>query len=266
MKDDQKIEKKDVESLPSGVAISWGLGKQPQRGPKRELSINQIVEAAITIADKDGLSAVSMSRVASSLGFTTMSLYRYIPSKDDLLLLMQDAVCNIPFPDDSEEKNWRERMREYVKVTIGVFCDHPWYGDIPISGVPVTPYNLQLVDKALRAIRDLDLNDYEKLSIVLLLSGYARSCGLIMKDMNNALKSGKSPSSFSGLDYSHALKKLVTPERFPDLYPVVMSGAYTEENTEDNTVGDDFDFGLERILDGIEHYLDSKKKGNPHLK
>jgi AcrR family transcriptional regulator len=244
-------------SLPEGVAITWGLGKQPQRGPKRELSIDQIIKAAIEIADQDGLSALSMNRLATSLGFTTMSLYRYIPSKDDLLLLMQDTACEISF-SENEEMDWREKMREYVRLNISLLIKHPWFSDIPISGVPVTPNQLKLVDRALGCTRELPLNDYEKMSVVLLLSGYARSCGIILKDMDKALQSGKSPGAFTGLDYSSALKKLVTPEQFPNLYPVIMSGAYTEENEEENTVGNDFDFGLERILDGIEQFLSLK--------
>ncbi|MBS4175275.1 TetR/AcrR family transcriptional regulator [Bacillus sp. FJAT-49736] len=258
MKDKDKIDH-ELESLPSGIAISWGLGKQPQRGPKRELSIKQIVQAAIEIADKEGLSALSMNRVASSLGFTAMSLYRYVPSKDDLLLLMQDKVSDIPYPEEEQGLDWRERMRRYVKICIKVFQDHPWFGDIPITSVPITPNQLKIVDVALRTTRGLPLNDYEKMSIVLLLSGYSRWCGIIMKDMSMAIQAGKSPSEISGRDYSAALKKLITKERYPDLYPVLMSGAYTDEYVEENTVGDDFDFGLERILDGIEHYLTFKE-------
>jgi AcrR family transcriptional regulator len=252
---DHEVEDK----LPRGVALSWGVVKPPQRGPKRELSIKQIVEAAITIADRDGLSAVSMSRVAASLGFTTMSLYRYIPSKDDLLLLMQDAVCDFRIPTERDMTDWRESMREYVRASIGAFRDHPWFGDIPISGVPITPNQLQLVDWALRTARGLPLNDYEKMSIVLLLSSYARSSGMIQRDMDRALRAGASPGAFSGLDYAAALKQLVTSERYPDLHPVLMSGAYADENEAENTVGNDFDFGLERILDGVELYLTSKR-------
>ncbi|CAH2714680.1 HTH-type transcriptional repressor [Neobacillus rhizosphaerae] len=259
MKDKEKRDYK-LEDLPSGIAISWGLDKQPQRGPKRELSINQIVETAIEIADQEGLAALSMSRIASSLGFTTMSLYRYIPSKDDLLLLMQEKVSDIDYPTEESEADWREKMRQYVKICISVFQTHPWFGDIPITSVPLTPNQLKMVDIALRTTRNLPLNDYEKMSIVLLLSGYARWCGIIMKDMNTAIQAGKSPGAISGLDYSAALKKLVTRERYPDLYPVLMSGAYTEENEGENTLGDDFDFGLERIIDGIERYLLSKEK------
>lgn len=256
------MDKKINENLPKGIALSWGLVKQPQRGPKRELDLKQIVEAAINIADKDGLSAVSMSRVATSLGFTPMSLYRYVPSKDDLLLLMQDAVCDIPIPPEKKGADWRENMREYVKACIKVFRNHPWFGDIPISGVPMTPNNLQVVDWVLRDLRSLPLNDYEKMSIVLLLSSYARASGMLQRDMDRAIQSGTGQDEFSGRTYSAALKQLVTPERFPYLHKVVASGVYTEENTSENNVGDDFDFGLERILDGIEHYLASKKESD----
>ncbi|MEH7503431.1 TetR/AcrR family transcriptional regulator [Neobacillus drentensis] len=257
MKDNDKINH-ELDDLPSGIALSWGLGKQPQRGPKRELSIDQIVDAAIEIADKEGLAALSMSRVASSLGFTAMSLYRYIPSKDDLLLLMQEKVSDIDYQTEQPKADWREEMRQYVRICMNVFQVHPWFGDIPITSVPLTPNQLKLVDMALRTTRNLPLSDYEKMSIVLLLSGYARWCGMIMKDMSMAIQAGKKPSAISGLDYSTALKKLVTQERYPDLYPVLMSGAYTEENEGENTIGNDFDFGLERILDGIEHYILSK--------
>lgn len=253
------VDEKIYELLPQGVALSWGLVKQPQRGPKRELNVNQIVEAAIAIADEGGLTAVSMNRVATSLGFTPMSLYRYIPSKDDLLLLMQDAVCDIPLPPIKKEAGWRENIKEYFNACLKVFTDHPWFGDIPISGAPITPNNLQIVDWALGCIKELALNDFEKMGVILLISNYARGCGLIQRDMNLALQSGATEGTFSGRDYSAALKQLVTSERFPHLHPIIMSGVYTEENPEANDVGDDFDFGLELILDGIDSYLLSKK-------
>lgn len=245
--------------LPRGVALSWGLAKPPQRGPKRELSVKKIVDAAIVIADKDGLAAVSMSRVAESLGFTTMSLYRYIPGKDDLLLLMQDAVGDIPLPQMTEGARWRDGLGEFVRFNIDVFRKHPWFGDLPISGAPITPNTLRIVDWALGMMRGLPLDDFEKMSFVLLLSSYARACGIIQRDMDRALRAGASPGAFSGLDYTAALKRLVTPERFPNLHPVVMSGAYTGEQEDQNPIGDDFQFGLERILDGIDVYLSAKR-------
>ncbi|UVI28405.1 TetR/AcrR family transcriptional regulator [Paenibacillus spongiae] len=258
MQNDDRLDEV-INDLPHGVALSWGFVKQSTRGPKGELSIKQIVDAAIAIADKDGLSAVSMNRVAQSLGYSTMSLYRYITGKEDLLILMQDAACDIPIPPDNPDADWRENMREYVQATIQVFRKHPWMGDIPIPSIPTTPNNLQVIDWALRFMRDFPLNDYEKMSIILLLSSYARSSGIIQRDMDRAVQSGTSPETFSGFYYTAALKRLVKPERFPDLHPVVASGAYTGENESDNTVGNDFDFGLERILDGIASYLERKE-------
>ncbi len=225
------------------------------------MSIDLIVSKAIEIADQDGLAAVSMNRIASALGFTAMSLYRYIPSKDDLLILMQDAACDIPLPPERPPHEWRESMREYVLGTVAIFQKHPWYGDIPILGIPITPNNLRIVDWALRPLRDMPLDDFEKMSIVLLLSGYARNCGMLRRDIDRAVQAGSSEEAFSGINYSAALRTLVKPEQYPDLYPIVMSGVYSGEKEAENTVGDDLEFGLERMLDGIEQYLNRKMGG-----
>ncbi|GIP38165.1 TetR family transcriptional regulator [Paenibacillus sp. J31TS4] len=253
----------ELDSLPNGVKLSWGLGKQPKRGPKGELSVEQIVEAAVAIADREGLAAVSMSRVAGALGFTTMSLYRYLSSKEDLLVLMQDAASAVPIPPQREEADWRDEMREYVRETIRVFREHPWYGDLPITGVPVTPNVLRFVEWGLRTMREFPLSDYEKMSIILLLSSYARSCGIIEQDLGRLVREGGDPDSFSGLSYTAALRRLVDADRYPYLHPLVMSGVYTGEKEDENPVGDDMEFGLERILDGIQHYLDTKQGKEP---
>ncbi|WP_308637194.1 TetR/AcrR family transcriptional regulator [Paenibacillus silvisoli] len=246
-----------IQSLPEAVRLSWGIVKQPRRGPKGELSIAKIVDAAIAIADRDGLSAVSMSRVAGALGFTTMSLYRYMTSKEDLLLLMQDKVSDVPIPPESGQ-HWRDEMRAYVQACILVFREHPWFGDIPIKGIPIMPGTLRIIDWVLRIMRDFPLNEFEKMSFVLLLSSYARACGLIARDMALSMRAGNSEETFNGQSYTAAMKQLVTESGFPNLHPIVMSGAYTGEI--ESPIGDDLDFGLERILDGIEHYLETKRR------
>ena len=104
-------------ALPRAVAMSWGVAARPQRGPKREMSVERIVDSAIEIADTDGIGAVSMSAVASSLGYTTMSLYRYVTSKDELLVLMVDVASAISIPaEDSETFDWRSGMRGIVPL------------------------------------------------------------------------------------------------------------------------------------------------------
>jgi AcrR family transcriptional regulator len=241
-----------VESdLPSGVALAWGVAERPQRGPKRELSVERIVDASIAIADEEGLAAVSMAKVAASLGFTTMSLYRYVTSKDDLLMLMQDTVAADAIPGPSDELGWRDALRAWVVTQIAnVYMAHPWFGEIPVTSVPLTPNNLLVMDSALRAMRELPLTPQEKTSTVLLLSGYARAVGTITSGFARAVKAGSDAGTISGARYEAALRDLVTPERFPDLAPLVQSGEYTADGDDDT-----FEFGLERILDGLAAYI-----------
>lgn len=261
MQDEDRKDNEAMQNLPRGIALSWGLEKEPQRGPKRELSIRKIVDTAIQIADKDGLSAVSMNRVAASLGYTAMSLYRYIPSKEDLLLLMQDAVCDIPIPPEEKDEDWKTGMREYVQACIQILREHPWFFDIPITGEPYTPNILQIVEWGLRIMRHCPLSDHEKMSIVLLLNSYARSWGGIIRDIDKAVQAGSRSAAPSTSDIHNALKYLVTQEQFPQLYAMVKSGTYAGENESDDG-SNDFEFGLERILDGIEYYLNQRQAEN----
>lgn len=259
-KDDQwDNENEAIHALPHGVKLTWGYVKRQKRGPKGELSIKRIVDTAIEIADKDGLHALSMNRVAQSLGYSTMSLYRYITAKEDLLILMQEAACDIAIPAEQEEAEWRVSMRQFVHELVRVYRSHQWFVDVPIMGAPMTPNQLRFVDWMLRTMKNFPLNDGEKISVILLLTGYARSSAILQRDMDRMIGAGSSPEAFSGLPYTSALKQLVTPEQFPYLSGVVASGAYTGENGDVGTLDDDFDFGLERILDGIAAYLGQKK-------
>src|SRR5437773_485762 len=93
--------------LPPGIEAAWGLHRPPSRGPKPALSLDRIVRAAIGLADARGLDAVSMGRVAAALGAGTMALYRYVRTKDELLVLMVDAACSdTPAPRRPDE-SWR---------------------------------------------------------------------------------------------------------------------------------------------------------------
>ncbi|WP_188678483.1 TetR family transcriptional regulator [Subtercola lobariae] len=273
-------------SLPHAVALSWGIAERPERGPKRELSIERIVESAIDIADVEGLSAVSMSRVATSLGFTTMSLYRYVTSKDDLLLLMQDQALDMPIPPEAtgagqSDAGWRLQLREWVLLTRQTYLSHPWYAEIPVSGLLLTPMNLRLVDWGVRCLAPTGLSGSDKLAIVLLAGGYARSGG------------GGVPEFSGGSEFAVAVRELVTEERFPYLRPVILEGAGAAgvsgygsgdagagggSSDAGASVGgasgggagvgvgaaDSFEFGLERLLDGIEHYLGQTASQREH--
>ena len=111
MADDAELE------LPRGVALAWGVAADPQRGPKREMSVEKIVDAAVEIADAEGLGAVSMAAVAAKLGYTPMSLYRYVSAKDDLVMLMQESATGVPPHTLREATGWRDRLRAIFSQT-----------------------------------------------------------------------------------------------------------------------------------------------------
>ena len=250
--------------LPRGVALAWGVATHPQRGPKRELSIERIVEAATEIADAEGLAAVSMSRVAASLGFTTMSLYRYVTSKDDLILLMQEGSLIPPVPDETIQRGWRDGITAWVLAIRGTYRAHPWLVDIPISGAPITPNNLLMVDWFLREVRELPLSDGEKMSALLLVTSYARATSAQERDLDAAAAAANDPADVTGASFFEALLELVTAERFPYLSPLLAAGGYVSDPSDTDAFGDeDFQFGLQRILDGIEYHIGRVEAGVP---
>ena len=225
--------------LPHAVAIAWGVAELPQRGPKRELSTERIVEAAIRIADADGLDAVSMGRVATALGFTPMSLYRYVTGKDDLLLLMVDTASEIP--DQPAEGDWRTLLRTWATSVRAGYQRHPWLASMPPSATPTTPNRLAILDGALGAMDELGLPDESKVSIALLLMGYIGLFG----------EAGHETRIDEGMRV--ALRELVTVDRFPHLADAVQAGILDEPLASTDRA---FFFGLNRLLDGLQAWVD----------
>ena len=94
--------------LPDAIAAAWGVRERPHKGPKPALSLPRIVEAAVRVADADGLDAVSMGRVASELGAAPMSLYRHVSGKEELLDLIEYIETNpVKAGLVGEKEQWR---------------------------------------------------------------------------------------------------------------------------------------------------------------
>jgi len=240
-------EKMPEPELPRGVALAWGVAASPQRGPKLEMSIESIVDAAVAIADTGGLGAVSMSSVAAALGFTPMSLYRYISAKDDLVLLMQERGIGAPPDSIRQAETWREGLRLWAAEQTGMYIDHPWILDIPIQGTPQTPNNLAWLDAALEAMRDVPVDYDTKTACVLAVIAQVRFEGVVVRGYVEA--SNGDPEQLDR-DAVEVLQQLVTPAEFPLVHAALVEGAFSPVPG-----GNPFGFGLERVLDGIEAFL-----------
>jgi AcrR family transcriptional regulator len=238
--------------LPRGVALAWGVAANPQRGPKREMSIERIVEAAVEIADARGIGAVSMAAVANSLGFTPMSLYRYVTAKDDLVLLMQEAGIGVP-PEtvlEAAADGWRAALERYADEMAMMYQRHPWLLDIAIEATPTTPNNLAWLDTALEVMAPLPLSDDDKVSIVLALIAQVRWQAHIYRGYDAAATRAGSDTETLDWQAVAALEVLVTEEQFPRVHAALHAGVFSPQST-----GDPFAVGRALVLDGVEALL-----------
>ena len=234
--------------LPRGIALAWGVAANPQRGPKREMSVERIVEAAVDIADAEGLGAVSMAAVAARLGFTPMSLYRYVTAKEDLILLMQEEATGAPSEATRTAGGWRERLEALYREQLQHYLTHPWVLDIPISGVPATPNSAAWMDAGLSALAETDLTYTERLAVMLLVTGTAHWAGTILAGYARVERERGVDGQAISRSEDAMFRTLITADAYPELRAAIEAGAFLDES-------DPFSFALARGLEGVSDYI-----------
>lgn len=232
--------------LPRGIALAWGVAANPQRGPKREMSVEKIVDAAIELADAEGLGAVSMSAVASRLGFTPMSLYRYVTAKDELTLLMQETALGAPPDDIGAGSTWRDRLAAYHDVLQAAYLAHPWVLDLPMATMTMTPNSAAWLDAGIAALAGTPLDDDAAFAVALMISGHARAAAAVAAEERPGVDVGDAAAA--------VLHELVTADAYPYLRRAIDAGVLTADT-------DPFRFGLERMLDGVGAHISAVEAG-----
>jgi len=249
---DESVSESGDLQIPHGIALAWGVAANPQRGPKREMSVERIVDAAIEIADEGGLAAVSMSAVAGRLGFTPMSLYRYVTAKDDLVLLMVEQATGVPPEAVAEADGWRNGLIAFAAGNAQVFADHPWVLDVPIEGTPMTPNSMAWLDSALLAMRGTPLDYEEKVAATLAVMAQVRFEGTATRGSRSAAAAAGADPRALDARAGAMLEHLISPDAFPEVHAAMLAGVFRpgEPNP--------FAFGLDRVLDGIGAYIAAK--------
>ncbi len=244
----------EATELPRGIALAWGVAANPQRGPKREMSVERIVDAAVELADADGIGAVSMAAVAARLGFTPMSLYRYVSAKEDLLLLMQEQAMGIPPESHREPDGWRDRLRILFEEQVLLYLRHPWMLSLPITGSPITPNSSAWLDASLAVLEETPLNAEERLAAALAVTGHARWCGIVQAGYTEQARgTGLSPEEIAVREAA-LYDRVIEAEEFPALRHAIDQAVFA-------STADPFRFGVERILDGVSSYIDGLDAG-----
>ncbi|MDD7969030.1 TetR/AcrR family transcriptional regulator [Actinomycetospora lemnae] len=207
----------------------------PPPTARRPLTRAAIVDAAVALADAEGLEAVSMPRLARTLDAAPMSLYRHVPHKDALVDLMLDAAIGDPPPSAGP---WRDALTAWARGNRAVFRDHPW--TLPLVSGPrrMGPAECAWGEAALRIGVDAGFPLTEAIAVVHLVNSYVRGASVPLDD--------RAPS-VSDLHASGRAGE----------FPLFLSLLEATVDEPPDAAARMFDDGLARILDGVERHRDA---------
>lgn len=243
----------------SRVELLWGEGRDRSRGPRPRLSLERIAATAIEIADADGLDAVSMQRVAKELGYTTMSLYRYVPDKDQLIEVMLDHCAGEP-PPAPDSGCWRADVEAWVHGLWQLYTEHPWMLRVRISAPPMGPGQLQWLEAVLAPLARSGLADAELVPVATMLLGMVRQFAALATDMTDNREQLGISTAEAEAEYEATLRRFVTEDRFPTLARLTEGRVFRPSGLADSGIGLDLEFGLKRFLDGVESYVGGRAR------
>jgi AcrR family transcriptional regulator len=206
------------------------------------LSRDRIVAAAIDIADADGLAGLSMARLAEGLGCGTMSLYRHVANKDELLVLMLSAAPGPP--PTVRDADWRRALRAWADGLWDVYHRHPWILSAASSGPPADPGQLAWLEAGLSALGPTSLTERDKLSAVIALLHYVRGAAAL------AIEAGNATGPIDPARYPDLLGQLLDARSYPAIAAALTAGAFDRADDEDPRA--DFHAGVQRVVDGID--------------
>jgi AcrR family transcriptional regulator len=267
--------------LPPGLAVLWRPAPVGRRGPRPGLTVAGIAEAAIALADADGLGAVSMARVAERLGVTTMALYRYVSSKDDLLAVMLDAAlaeavtardepaatgngagdaAGAVAPDGVPA--WRAALERWCADQLDLARRHPWAVQTPAAAALPGPARVAFLERGLRALDGTPLSWPERTAVVGRLSLHLLAEGQVVAaeaqaERASAAAAQQADGSTPGpaahpalVDYASLLRAVTDPQEHPVLAQALDAGAFDADSVAEDDDGRP-DWGLRLVLDGV---------------
>jgi AcrR family transcriptional regulator len=234
------------------LELLWGLQPRPTRGPKPALTVAQIVEAAVRIADTDGLAAMSVRRVADELGVGAMTLYRYFPGKGELIDVMLDTVYG-ELPRREVRGDWRARLDEVARENRDLYLNHAWLLHVAVSRPPLGPHLMAKYEWELSAVEGIGLTDVEMDAAVALVNGYVHGAVRSAVEARQViLRSGITDKEW-WLAHEPLLDKIGDTKKFPLASRVGTTVGQEFDAPYDSDHG--FEFGLARVLDGIAALL-----------
>ena len=228
--------------------------------PEMELSRDRVVRAAMEIADAQGLDALSMRTVSARLGVATMSLYRHVAGKDELVLLMADMAYGEGDYPATPPDGWRAKLELGARTLWQLYCRHPWLAHLgPLARPLPLPNLLRHSERLIGALTGLGLPAARVLDLQILLYSHGQGLAVhLEREARAQAETGLSDEQWGDAQAA-------------DLHALAYSGKYPNfAHMMDGLVGGyDFDLdalfdtGLRALLDGFERLIETEREAPP---
>jgi DNA-binding transcriptional regulator YhcF (GntR family) len=243
-----------VGTVVAGVApaVAPPVSRRARTG-ESAVTLDGIVQAAIRVADAEGIDALSMRRVAADIGIPTMSLYRYVPSKEDLLLRMVDSVFSEdPLPEPAA--HWRTRLEDLAHLQWAICHRHPWVArHVSITRPMAVPNGMAHTEAALRALEGTGLDKTTMVHAAVTIAGHVVGTALHLEQEVEA----EQDSGLNNEEWYEAqdltLGRLLASGRFP------MLASLDDIPNFDLNLDIIFELGLRLLLDGLTAMIDGAR-------
>jgi AcrR family transcriptional regulator len=249
------------------MELLWGRHTPATRGPKQGLTVERIAGAAIALADAEGLGAVSMRKVGERLGTSAMALYTYVPSKSELLDVMLDtALGELPTEYDLSD-GWRSAAEAWGAAVWEFHQRHPWTLQISVARPLLGPHELDAYEAQLSIFDGIGLEPLDvKLTAGALSSFVSGAAAALAHARAAETDTGKSDDDW-WYERSALLEEVGQVDwegRYPTSSRLSAAHAFDQSHAEpgsalgymERDALENFEFGLARLLDGIESLLD----------
>jgi len=239
------------------LALLWSdPAGRPRRGPQRGLSVGTVVVAATRLADREGLEAVSMRRLAKELSVAAMTLYTYVPGKAELLDLMLDAAYAEMPRTDTTGAPWRDRLLAVAEENRILFDAHPWAATVSTLRPPLGPGLMAKYEHELSALDGVGLDDVELDDALTHLLSFVQACARTSADA----RATRRDSAMNDEQWWAANAPLLAQVLDPQAYPLATRIGTAAGVEHGSAHGPDhaYQFGLQRVLDGLAVLVDGR--------
>jgi AcrR family transcriptional regulator len=215
--------------------------KSEANAPRQPLTKERVLQAAVDVADRDGLGALTMRRLGTELGFEAMAIYKHVADKEEILEGMLELVIGrIEIPEEGAD--WKDAMRRRAVSAREVLTRHSWAIGLLEAGTATGPNSLRYLDAILGNLRSAGFPMEYAAHAFSLLDSYVY--GQVIQEISLSFD-----TSEEATETARSTLEQTTMNDYP--HPVAM---YQHALTYKYTFDDEFEFGLDLILDGLERH------------